>query len=50
MSTIHGIIPALVTPMTSSQEVDYKKLASFTEHLVEKGIHGIRIDLKVVCE
>jgi len=41
MSTIHGIIPALVTPMTSSQEIDFKKLAAFTEHLVEKGIHGI---------
>lgn len=39
-SHFHGIYTALVTPMTRNQDVDYKKLESFTQYLVEAGIHG----------
>src|SRR4051794_12856428 len=36
-----GIYSALVTPMTRDQEVDYHKLESFVEYLVEAGVHGL---------
>ena len=36
-----GIIPALVTPMTDGQEVDYATLSSFVNYMIESGVHGI---------
>jgi len=40
-STLHGVFPALVTPMTSDQEIDYEKLGKFADHLIRKGVHGL---------
>jgi 4-hydroxy-tetrahydrodipicolinate synthase len=40
-STFHGVLAALVTPMTRDQEIDYKKLGDFTDHLVRSGVHGL---------
>ncbi|MDP6545486.1 MAG: 4-hydroxy-tetrahydrodipicolinate synthase [Phycisphaerae bacterium] len=36
-----GIFPALVTPMTDGQEVDYATLTSFVNHMIDSGVHGI---------
>ena len=36
-----GIFPALVTPMTDGQEVDYATLRSFVNHMIDSGVHGI---------
>ena len=41
LPTFHGIYPALVTPMTRTQELDLKKLASLVQYLMDAGIHGI---------
>jgi 4-hydroxy-tetrahydrodipicolinate synthase len=38
----HGIIPPMVTPVTGRDgEVDVETLSSFTEFLVEGGVHGL---------
>jgi 4-hydroxy-tetrahydrodipicolinate synthase len=36
-----GILPALVTPMTIRQEIDTHCLATFTDHLIRQGVHGL---------
>ena len=36
-NTFEGIFPALVTPMTVEEEVDYAKLADFVNYLIEEG-------------
>jgi 4-hydroxy-tetrahydrodipicolinate synthase len=36
-----GIFPALVTPMTDDQEVDYATLSSFVNYMIDSGVHGI---------
>ena len=36
-----GIWAALVTPMKADEEIDYGKLAEFTEHLIRQGVHGL---------
>jgi len=37
-----GVFPALVTPMTDDQQVDYATLATFVDHLIDEGgVHGI---------
>lgn len=36
-----GIIAAMITPFTSSQEVDFAALDTIVEHLVSAGVHGI---------
>lgn len=36
-----GVYTALVTPMTTEQQVDYETLASFIEYMIDEGIHGI---------
>ncbi len=36
-----GVLSALVTPMKTSGEVDYPKLAVFADHLVRCGVHGL---------
>jgi len=38
---IRGIIPPLVTPMQSNEDVDLPRLRSFIDHLIAKGVHGI---------
>jgi 4-hydroxy-tetrahydrodipicolinate synthase len=37
----HGILSALITPMKTSGDVDYPKLASFADHLIRCGVHGL---------
>jgi 4-hydroxy-tetrahydrodipicolinate synthase len=36
-----GIHAAMVTPMTADQEVDYDRLAQFTDYLIGKGVHAL---------
>lgn len=38
---IHGVIPAIVTPFTSSDKVDVKALKAITRYALEEGVHGI---------
>lgn len=39
---LKGIFPALATPMTVDEEVDFDGLAELVEHLVETGgVHGV---------
>lgn len=40
-SSFRGVYSALVTPMTKSGDIDFKKLASFSEYLVDAGVHGL---------
>ncbi|WP_018752573.1 dihydrodipicolinate synthase family protein [Paenibacillus sanguinis] len=41
MPKFEGVYVALVTPFTSSYEVDYKRLAELCHWLIEQGIHGL---------
>lgn len=36
-----GIIPPVVTPLTSGGEVNYPVLRQLVEHLIENGVHGL---------
>lgn len=36
-----GIIPALVTPFTTDQHVDYQALRALVENLIQAGVHGL---------
>ncbi len=38
---IHGIIPPIVTPMTSTGEIDLVRLRTFIDELLAQGVHGI---------
>jgi 4-hydroxy-tetrahydrodipicolinate synthase len=38
---IRGIIPPLVTPLQSNEDLDLPRLRSFIDHLIAKGVHGI---------
>jgi dihydrodipicolinate synthase/N-acetylneuraminate lyase len=38
---IRGIIPPLVTPMQSNEDIDLPRLRSLIDHLIGKGVHGI---------
>jgi 4-hydroxy-tetrahydrodipicolinate synthase len=40
-SPLWGVLPALVTPMTARQEIDPQCLATFTDHLIKQGVHGL---------
>ena len=41
-SELKGIFPAVVTPMTAEQEVDYEALSGFVRYLIEVGgVHGV---------
>ena len=41
-STFKGVFPALVTPMTGEEEVDYRALADFVNYLIQDGgVHGL---------
>jgi 4-hydroxy-tetrahydrodipicolinate synthase len=38
---IHGILVALVTPMTADEEVDYATLEKMVDYLIGQGVHGL---------
>ena len=38
---IHGIVPPLVTPLTSEGRLDVEGLSRLIEHVLEGGVHGI---------
>ena len=41
-SAFEGVFPALVTPMTVEEEVDYRALDGFVNYLIEDGgVHGL---------
>jgi len=37
----HGVFAAVVTPMNQDGSVDPKRLASFADHLIRQGVHGL---------
>jgi 4-hydroxy-tetrahydrodipicolinate synthase len=39
--TFRGVFAASVTPMKASEEIDFPRLAAFTDYLVRKGLHGL---------
>jgi 4-hydroxy-tetrahydrodipicolinate synthase len=40
-SQFRGVYSALVTPMSKSGDIDFKKLAAFSEYLANAGVHGL---------
>jgi 4-hydroxy-tetrahydrodipicolinate synthase len=38
---IHGVLAALVTPMTVTEKVDLSGLAKMVDHLIASGLHGL---------
>lgn len=38
---LHGIIPPIVTPMRSDEELDLPRLRKLIDHLIGRGVHGI---------
>ena len=38
---LHGVLAALVTPMTADEEIDFGRLAEHIEYLIRQGIHGL---------
>ncbi len=40
-STLHGIIPALVTPFNAKDEVDTSGLKRLVDYVVENSVHGL---------
>lgn len=38
---LHGIIPPLVTPMQSNEDVDLDKLRRLIDHMLARGVHAI---------
>jgi 4-hydroxy-tetrahydrodipicolinate synthase len=36
-----GIFAAVVTPMKADEEIDFPRLAAFTDYLVKKGVYGL---------
>lgn len=41
VETPHGIIPAMVTPLTTDDEINEPALRKLTNHLIEGGSHGV---------
>ena len=39
--SFRGIYAALVTPMLANEEIDFPRLADFTDYLVREGVHGL---------
>ena len=37
----HGVLAASVTPMKANQEIDFPRVADFTDYLVRAGLHGL---------
>ena len=40
-SAFRGIYPAMITPMTESEEIDLAKLEALVEYLIGAGVHGL---------
>lgn len=40
---LHGVIPAIITPITEKGSLDFKLLEKQTEYLVKAGVHGLFI-------
>ena len=40
-SGFRGIFPAMLTPMTPNEEVDYTKLEALVDYLIGAGVHGL---------
>ena len=38
---LQGVLAALVTPMTTDQEIDLTRLEEFSDHLIQQGLHGL---------
>lgn len=38
---LHGVLVAMVTPMTRDERVDAARLEAFTDHLISQGVHGL---------
>lgn len=41
MTTFHGVVPPVVTPLTEAHEVDYASLTRVIENLLDGGVHGL---------
>lgn len=41
MTTFHGVVPPVVTPLTEDFSVDYPSLTRVIEHLLDGGVHGL---------
>jgi 4-hydroxy-tetrahydrodipicolinate synthase len=41
MTTLHGVVPPVVTPLTENYEVDYASLTRVVENLLDGGVHGL---------
>lgn len=41
MTTFHGVVPPVVTPLTENREVDFEALDRVVEHLIAGGVHGL---------
>jgi 4-hydroxy-tetrahydrodipicolinate synthase len=40
-SSFRGVFAATVTPMKANEEIDFPRLAAFTDYLVRQGVHGL---------
>jgi 4-hydroxy-tetrahydrodipicolinate synthase len=38
---LHGVLAALVTPMTASEEIDFGTLSATADRLIRAGVHGL---------
>jgi 4-hydroxy-tetrahydrodipicolinate synthase len=38
---LHGVFPAMATPMTTAEEIDYGTLEKLTDYLIGAGVHGL---------
>lgn len=41
LSSLHGIIPPVVTPLTTNHDVDVPSLRRVLQHLLDGGVHGL---------
>lgn len=39
--SIHGILAALVTPLTADEAIDFDTLTAMADHLIGQGLHGL---------
>lgn len=40
-TTFRGVFPAMLTPMTPAEDVDFAKLEALVEYLIAAGVHGL---------
>ena len=36
-----GVFPAMLTPMTAAEDVDFARLEALVEYLIGAGVHGL---------